>query len=35
VPVKDLITAHVPLERALDAFALVRSGEAITVTVEP
>lgn len=35
VPVKDLITAHVPLDRVLDAFALVKAGEAIKVTVEP
>lgn len=35
VPVKDLITAHVPLERVLDAFEIVRKGEAIKVTVEP
>lgn len=35
VPVKDLITDHVPLERVLDAFALVQAGEAIKVTVEP
>ncbi|GAA5148434.1 zinc-dependent dehydrogenase [Nocardioides marinquilinus] len=35
VPVKDLITAHVPLADVLDAFALVKAGEAIKVTVEP
>lgn len=35
VPVKDLITAHLPLERVLDAFEIVRKGEAIKVTVEP
>jgi len=35
VPVKDLITAHIPLERALEAFDLVKSGAAIKVTVEP
>jgi L-iditol 2-dehydrogenase len=35
VPVKDLITAHIPLERALEAFDLVARGEAIKVTVEP
>ena len=35
VPVKDLITEHVPLERVLDAFAIVEKGEAIKVTVEP
>ena len=32
---KDLITAHVPLSNVLDAFALVKAGEAIKVTVEP
>ncbi len=35
VPVKDLITAHIPLERVLDAFEMVAKGEAIKVTVEP
>ena len=35
VPVKDLITEHVPLERVLDAFAIVAAGAAIKVTVEP
>ncbi|MDO9458278.1 zinc-dependent dehydrogenase [Nocardioides sp.] len=35
VPVKDLITAHVALDDVLDAFALVKAGEAIKVTVEP
>jgi L-iditol 2-dehydrogenase len=35
VPVKDLITEHIPLERVLDAFRIVRNGEAIKVTVEP
>lgn len=35
VPVKDLITARLPLERALEAFQLVSSGRAIKVTVEP
>ncbi|GAB4080932.1 alcohol dehydrogenase catalytic domain-containing protein [Modestobacter muralis] len=35
VPVKDLITEHLPLERALDAFSIVQKGEAIKVTVEP
>lgn len=35
VPVKDLITHHIPLENVLNAFDLVRSGEAIKVTVEP
>ena len=35
VPVKDLITEHIPLERALEAFAIVQNGEAIKVTIEP
>jgi L-iditol 2-dehydrogenase len=35
VPVKDLITARIPLERVLDAFSIVRNGEAIKVTLEP
>ena len=35
VPVKDLITVHLPLERALEAFDIVAKGEAIKVTVEP
>lgn len=35
VPVKDLITERLPLERALDAFAIVKAGTAIKVTVEP
>jgi L-iditol 2-dehydrogenase len=35
VPVKDLITHHIPLTDVLSAFDLVRSGEAIKVTVEP
>lgn len=35
VPVKDLITERVPLERVLDAFAIVEKGAAIKVTVEP
>ena len=35
VPVKDLITEHIPLERVLDAFRIVQNGEAIKVTVEP
>ncbi|WP_109505829.1 zinc-dependent dehydrogenase [Nocardioides speluncae] len=35
VPVKDLITARLPLERVLDAFGIVQRGEAIKVTVEP
>lgn len=35
VPVKDLITAHIPLENVLEAFQIVKRGEAIKVTVEP
>jgi L-iditol 2-dehydrogenase len=35
VPVKDLITEHIPLDRVLDAFTIVKNGEAIKVTVEP
>jgi L-iditol 2-dehydrogenase len=35
VPVKDLITEHVPLDRVLDALSIVKNGEAIKVTVEP
>jgi L-iditol 2-dehydrogenase len=35
VPVKDLITEHVPLERVMEVFGIVKSGEAIKVTVEP
>jgi L-iditol 2-dehydrogenase len=33
--VKDLITRHIPLEQALEAFGIVQRGEAIKVTVEP
>jgi L-iditol 2-dehydrogenase len=35
VPVKDLITRHVPLDDVLSAFDVVARGEAIKVTVEP
>ncbi len=35
VPVADLITERVPLERVLDAFSIVEKGAAIKVTVEP
>ena len=35
MPVKDLITEHIPLDRVLDAFQIVKNGEAIKVTVEP
>jgi L-iditol 2-dehydrogenase len=35
VPVADLITHRLPLDRALDAFDIVAAGEAIKVTIEP
>lgn len=35
VPVKDLITRHIPLDDVLSAFDIVKSGQAIKVTVEP
>jgi L-iditol 2-dehydrogenase len=35
VPVADLITHRLPLERTLEAFGIVERGEAIKVTVEP
>ena len=35
VPVKDLITVRLPLERALEAFDVVAQGKAIKVTIEP
>lgn len=35
VPVKDLITKHIPLDDVLSAFDIVKSGRAIKVTVEP
>jgi L-iditol 2-dehydrogenase len=35
VPVKDLITRHVPLDEVMSVFDIVRNGEAIKVTVEP
>jgi L-iditol 2-dehydrogenase len=35
VPVADLITHRLPLERALEAFDVVARGEAIKVTIEP
>jgi L-iditol 2-dehydrogenase len=35
VPVADLITHRLPLERTLDAFDIVARGEGIKVTVEP
>jgi len=35
VPVADLITHTLPLDRVLDAFEIVARGEAIKVTIEP
>ncbi len=35
IPVKDLITRHVPLDDVMSAFDMVANGEAIKVTVEP
>jgi L-iditol 2-dehydrogenase len=35
VPVTDLITHRLPLDRTLDAFGIVARGEAIKVTIEP
>jgi L-iditol 2-dehydrogenase len=35
VPVADLITRRLPLDRALEAFEVVARGEAIKVTIEP
>ncbi|WP_329110633.1 zinc-dependent dehydrogenase [Micromonospora sp. NBC_01699] len=35
VPVVDLITHRLPLDRAIDAFGIVARGEAIKVTIEP
>jgi len=35
VPVADLITHRLPLERTLEAFGIVERGEAIKVTIEP
>ena len=35
VPVKDLITRHIPLDDVLSAFDIVKNGEEIKVTVEP
>jgi L-iditol 2-dehydrogenase len=35
VPVKDLITEHIPLDRVVDALAVVQNGQAIKVTLEP
>lgn len=35
VPVTDLITHRLPLDRVLDAIAIVGKGEAIKVTIEP
>jgi L-iditol 2-dehydrogenase len=33
--VKDLITRHIPIDNVLEAFDIVKKGEAIKVTVEP
>src|SRR5674476_80807 len=35
VPVKDLITHHLPLEQVLEGIGIVSRGEAIKVTIEP
>ncbi|WIM94599.1 zinc-dependent dehydrogenase [Actinoplanes oblitus] len=35
VPVADLITHRLPLDRAIEAFGIVERGEAIKVTIEP
>lgn len=35
VPVEDLITHRVPLDRVLEAIAAVTSGAAVKVVVEP
>jgi L-iditol 2-dehydrogenase len=35
VPVADLITHRLPLDRVLDAIGIVSRGEAIKVTIEP
>ena len=35
VPVKDLITHRLPLDRVLDAIGIVERGEGIKVTIEP
>jgi len=35
VPVADLITDRLPLDRALEAFDIVAAGQAIKVTIEP
>ncbi len=35
VPVKDLITRHIPLSEVMTAFDIVANGQAIKVTVEP
>ena len=35
VPVKDLISVRLPLDRVLDALDIVAKGEAIKVTIEP
>ena len=35
LPVADLITEHLPLERAVEALDIVAAGKAIKVTIEP
>lgn len=35
IPVADLITEHLPLERAAEALDIVAAGKAIKVTIEP
>ena len=35
VPVADLITHRLPLDRVLDALQIVAAGDAIKVTIEP
>ncbi|NUT99953.1 MAG: alcohol dehydrogenase, partial [Saccharothrix sp.] len=35
VPVADLITHHLPLEKVLEALDIVAGGTAIKVTIEP
>jgi L-iditol 2-dehydrogenase len=35
IPVADLITVRLPLDRVLEAFDIVARGAAIKVTIEP
>ncbi len=35
IPVADLITEHLPLEKAAEALDIVAAGKAIKVTIEP